>query len=252
MMAGLLERGAEIILLSDDRLAPLFSRSFPTITCLGQNDPAVEALEREIDVHIPIAGLGRLFHQQRENIADPAPYLAADARQSALFRKRYQEQAPGLLVGIAWTSVSLAYDKPIRMKLSDIRPILEVPGITFVDCQYGDSEPERLAFAEETGIQIFHDDDVDQLVDIDALAAQLAALDLVIGIDNSLTLLSGAMGIPTWNMLRNVANWCWGLDKESIVWAPSTRLFRQQQRGEWASVTERVARELSRKTAGES
>ena len=71
MMAGLLERGAEIILLSDDRLAPLFSRSFPTITCLGQNDPAVEALEREIDVHIPIAGLGRLFHQQRENISRP-------------------------------------------------------------------------------------------------------------------------------------------------------------------------------------
>ncbi len=245
IVPDLIERGIDVFLESDDRLAPLFSRSFPGATCIGSNDPAAAALEREIDFHISMAELGRLFRRKIELFPIPAPYLVAEPERSALFRKRYKEQAPGPLVGIAWTSNSPVFDKNNMFALSDLHPLLELPGVTFVDVQYGDTIQERQAFSEETGIHILHDDDVDQLVDLDTFASQLAALDLVIGIDNSLPQISSALGVPTWDFLRTNPYWCWGLDREDSYWYPGMRLFRQQQRGEWDRVIQRAARELA-------
>jgi ADP-heptose:LPS heptosyltransferase len=84
------------------------------------------------------------------------------------------------------------------------------------------------------------DRDVDQLTNIDAFAAQIAAMDLVVTIDNSTAHLAGALGVPTWVLLPFAPNWRWLLERSDSLWYPSIRLFRQTREGDWQSVVQHV------------
>ena len=130
------------------------------------------------------------------------------------------------------------------MTLPELHPLLETPEVTFVNLQYGDTADQRSAFARETGIDIVHDDQVDQMADMDAFASQVAAMDLVVSIDNSATQLAGALGVPTWGLLRAVPFWVWGMNGDDSIWYPSMRLFRQSRPGDWNGVIKRVCRAL--------
>ena len=45
------------------------------------------------------------------------------------------------------------------------------------------------------------------------------------------------MGRPVWVLLTHAPDWRWLLDRDDSPWYPTARLFRQDQRGEWAGVT---------------
>jgi ADP-heptose:LPS heptosyltransferase len=124
-----------------------------------------------------------------------------------------------------------------------LTPLLTLSGIRWVSLQYGDHE----ALEEEAaaaGAPILIDRAVDQLSDLDIFAAQIAAMDLVITIDNSTAHLAGALGVPVWVLLPFAPDWRWLLDREDCPWYPTMRLFRQTELGNWQSVVERVRRSL--------
>ena len=131
------------------------------------------------------------------------------------------------------------------MTLLDLRPLLETPGITFIDLQYGDTLKERNAFTAETGIEVYHDEGVDQMADLDIFASQVAAMDMVVTISNTTAHMAGALGVPTLLMLGTVPIWYWLLEREDSPWYPSLRLFRQHESGDWQEVVERVGEELA-------
>jgi ADP-heptose:LPS heptosyltransferase len=84
---------------------------------------------------------------------------------------------------------------------------------------------------------------VDQLADLDAFAAQVSAMDLVITIDNSTAHLAGALGVPIWLLLPFAPDWRWLRARQDSPWYPGMRLFRQTTQGGWPAVIQRV-REL--------
>lgn len=89
--------------------------------------------------------------------------------------------------------------------------------------------------------KVVHDwEDKDPLKDMNNFAAQIAALDLVISVDNSTVHLAGALGVPVWTLLPYAPDWRWMLEREDTLWYESMRLFRQNSFGEWRSVFERV------------
>ncbi len=91
---------------------------------------------------------------------------------------------------------------------------------------------------------MFHDTDIDALISLDAFATQVAALDLVISVDNTTVYMAGALGKPVWTLLNRVPDWRWLMQGDRTAWYPSMRLFRQQQEGEWGDVFEQVAQAL--------
>jgi hypothetical protein len=239
LIPDLIERGIDVILESEPRLVPLFARSFPPVTCIakgGANQP--------FDFHIPTGGLGQVLRPSLGSFPDPAPYLVADPELRTTLRDRYHNQGAGALVGLAWHSASPYAGRESSLTLPELHPLLETPEVTFVNLQYGDTADQRSAFARETGIDIVHDDQVDQMADMDAFASQVAAMDLVVSIDNSATQLAGALGVPTWGLLRAVPFWLWGMNGDDSIWYPSMRLFRQSRPGDWNGVIKRVCRAL--------
>jgi hypothetical protein len=77
-------------------------------------------------------------------------------------------------------------------------------------------------------------------------AALMQNLDVVVGVDTAVSHLAAALGRPTWIMLNAYAtDWRWLTDRDSSPWYSTARLFRQPSRGDWDSVTRKVAQYLS-------
>jgi len=177
--------------------------------------------------------------RSRLNSAEESYRLKREA-----IRQRYLDGGDDLLVGISWVSRNVDIGEAKSMLLADWRPVIDIPGVTFVDLQYGDTASERKAFEEATGAKIIHDDGIDQMKDLDAFAAQVAAMDLVITVSNTTAHMAGGLGVPAWVMLHTAPLNCWLLGRTDSLWYPSARLFRQSRVGEWADVVERLRDEL--------
>jgi ADP-heptose:LPS heptosyltransferase len=123
--------------------------------------------------------------------------------------------------------------------LSLLVPLFTRLDLRWVSLQYG--EPEILENqVASVGAPILIDRSVDQFSDLDGFAAQVAAMDLVITIDNSTAHLAGALGVPVWVLLPFAPDWRWLLGREDCLWYPTMCLFRQTEPGDWRSVVERV------------
>ena len=246
MVPDLVEAGANVILEADPRLVPLFERSFDGVECLAHKVPPVAETEQgSIDFQAPGGNLGRWLRPNRESFPGRQSYLVADADRAAALRDRYRDGTGDLLVGIAWVSKNKRIGPQKSMTLRELAPLTGIPGLRFVGLQYGDTAEERALFEEETGTSIIDDENVDQMADLDAFAAQVAAMDLIVSVSNTTVHISGALGVPTWVMLNTVPLPCWMLEGDDSLWYPSVRLFRQSQAGEWKDAIERIAEALA-------
>jgi hypothetical protein len=83
------------------------------------------------------------------------------------------------------------------------------------------------------------------LFDFTDTAALCLQMDLVITVDTSVAHLAGALGLPVWLLLQWCPDWRWLLNRDDTPWYPTMRLFRQQSRGDWEGLIERVLLELT-------
>ncbi len=83
--------------------------------------------------------------------------------------------------------------------------------------QYGDWAGEAAALADE-GIAIALPPGLDRKDDLDGLAAQIAATDLVVTIDNATAHPAGALGHPVWVLLSHAPDWRWLRGRDDSPW----------------------------------
>ncbi|KAF0192324.1 MAG: hypothetical protein FD165_949 [Gammaproteobacteria bacterium] len=123
--------------------------------------------------------------------------------------------------------------------------MLTTPGVDFIDLQYGDSRAEIAAVCTQGNMAVHTWDDADPLHDLDDFAAQVAALDRVISVNNTTVHVAGALGVPVWVMLPLNSEWRWLRDRADSPWYPSLQLFRQSTLGDWSPVFAAVAARLA-------
>ena len=78
---------------------------------------------------------------------------------------------------------------------------------------------------------------------VEAAAAIVAGLELVVTVDTMVAHLAGALGTPTWLLLKHGADWRWG-EGGCTPWYPSMRLARQPLPGDWRTAVDRVVRDV--------
>ncbi len=242
MFAGLipevLQSGNHVTLDCEARLVPLFARSFPSLQVVaGLPDDA------EIGAHLPTGSLPRFFRNTQQSFsATASPYLTADGARRNQFRSRYARGQR--VVGIAWHTKNTKTGRRRSMQLAQLAPLLQGHDIFWVSLQYGDHAAlEQQASAAQ--VPLFIDREVDQLQNLDLFAAQVAAMDLVITIDNSTAHLAGALGVPVWLMIPFDRDWRWLQARADSPWYPTTRIFRQTKAGDWASVIDAIGHALA-------
>jgi tetratricopeptide (TPR) repeat protein len=236
----------------DRRLVPLYARSFPSCSVLaGPLDE--DAIRNTYDVQIPVGSLPRYCRETFSRFPQKEGYLNADPQQVTEWRKRFQKMGEGMTVGISWKGGSKRETIHSRSTtLEQWKQVFDVPNIQFINLQYGDVRDERNDCQQQFGVTIHTWDDEDHFNNLDSLASEISALDLVVSIDNFTVHLAGALGVPTWNLLPYAADYRWMFGTARSPWYPSLRLLRQQFPGEWSEVFDTVAKRITAMSAGNS
>jgi Flp pilus assembly protein TadD len=231
----------------DKRLIPLFSRSFPKALMVERfkenRHYPTEALSS--DMKIAFGSILKFLRPNLTRFPQQEAYLIADVEKVNMWQKRFKALGKGLKIGISWRGGS----KPNIIRTRSIvlekwAELFSIPKIHFINLQYGDCNNELAEAKEKLGVIIHDWEDADSLKDLDNFAAQIAALDLVISVDNSTVHMAGALGVPTWVLLPFVPDWRWMLNREDSPWYLTIKLFRQPSIGDWESVIAYVKDEL--------
>lgn len=207
---------------------PLAVRCFPDIeiaTLSGCGD----ALARS-DAYInewPLPGLCDVGRGDAVWIA-PDPELV----------EKWRPKGAGLHVGVVWNGcLSNMHDNLRSIPIEALAPLWDVPGVTWHSLQYGPKAAEAppCMIDYSTRLKSFHD-----------TAALITGLDLVIAVDTAVANLAGAMGAPVWALIEKPGanDFRWTGDAQCTPWFPSACVFRQDDRGTWAPVIERVRERL--------
>lgn len=236
------ERTARVMLGCDARLAPLFARSFPNIEVTANEQPPAAA-------QCAIGSLGAVMGAKREHLGGGAAFLRADARAVEDTRARYAAMAGGRpIVGIAWASAVPGRGEWKTASLSSWRPLLE-RDYFFVSLQYGDGQANIAAARAAFGVDIYADASIDQLQDLDAFAAQVAALDHVLSVSNTTVHMAGALGVDCIVMPPPGRGrlWYWSIEGEATPWYRSVRIVRRDLRESRETQVARAAAVLESK-----
>lgn len=245
LLADLASSPMRITLEVEPRLVSLYQRSFPQLAVVPQRDPPADP--RNFDCHAPMGSLGRWLRTSFESFPRHRGYLKPDAKRADVYRARLRSDSGMHLVGIAWRSANPELGAKKSQSLLDWGRVLKVPGVRFVDLQYGDTARERAEAERQTGSRIDHLPELDLHGDLEGLAALCAACDLVITASNVTAHVAGALGRPVWLMAPRGGGrlWYWFAGRIDSPWYPSMRIFEQQVRGSWQETLDAVARELA-------
>jgi tetratricopeptide (TPR) repeat protein len=230
--------GAEVTLLCPKKLHRLFS-AYEGVRLVDEIQPG-----EAFDAQIAISSLPRAFGTRLESIPAPIPYLKAEAALRAKWAERIGEH--GFKIGINWQgSPNPDADMARSFPLAELAILAAVPGVRLISLQKGAGIEQLDHLPQGMRVETLGEDfDAGPDAFIDTAAA-MAHVDLVITCDTSVAHLAGALGVPVWVALKNVAEWRWLRDRQDSPWYPTMRLFRQRARGDWRELFARMAAALA-------
>ena len=256
MFPDLLQAGARVTVECEQRLIPLFKRSFPEIQFYPQeNLPHTQLFDTNINYQVPMGNLGRWFRTDRDSFTrNKQSYLTACPKETKKRRRKYKELSNGrMLIGVSWKSAGpdQSWSESRSIPLNDYWiSVLSNKDCYFINLQYGDVKQELELLKSETGLIVYNDRDICTFENLDGFAAQVSALDLVISIDNTTAHIAGALGQEVWTLLPHIPYWRWLQDVEDTLWYKNMRLFRQDRIGDWSKVFQQVSISLQQNITG--
>nr|WP_158597890.1 tetratricopeptide repeat protein [Noviherbaspirillum saxi] len=251
--ADIIARAKHCVIECEPRLAPLFTRTFPTATVVGAPRFEIGWLVNipKIDVQIPAGSLPRFFRPTLDSFPARPQYLIPDAGRVEHWRSRLALLGPGLKVGICWRSGLRKGERhKYYSQISQWGAIFAVPGVHFVNLQYGECAEELLEAEQLFGIKIASYSDIDLRNDIDDSAALMASVDLMICASTSVSEIGGAVGVEQYRYDPFGRHWDVLGCSDRMPWHPSIRLFQQHTQYDWDTQLATVAAVLKERVCG--
>lgn len=234
---NLKEKGARVKLQVTDGLIPLLNQS-GIIEHTGRYNEDMG----EFDYWVPIMSIPGILGITLDNLPKLQNYLTANP----ITMKEWQDRLgpkTRMRVGVSWSGRKDSWihqhkSVPFSVILDMIK---NNPQYEWINLQV-DASSEEEAQLSEAGVTQYPNS-ISSFADT---AALLMHMDVVISVDTAISHLSGALGRPTWVMLNQYGqDWRWLLDRNNSPWYSTATLFRQPTRGDWTSVTKKIAQYLS-------
>ena len=248
----------------------LFEAIEPLMTLLENFNGIDQLLDRasttasdtDFNLYVPLMSLPGIFNTGLDTIPASIPYIFPDPAKVQVWRQRLDKNS--FNVGIVWAgrptsqyvsartcglehmALNLAGTPASKSagsrsnSLAHFASLAQIPGIHLYGLQKGEGARQARELSPIMKVTNLGE----EFKDFSDTAAVIANLDLVISVDTSVAHLAGAMGKPVWVLIPFVPDWRWMLVREDSPWYSSMRLFRQDRRGHWDEVFQRVAREL--------
>ncbi len=229
-----------LILAVAARLVPLVQATFPdcrVIDKAGDLAPFVNechqfVLARDL--------LGLL-------VASDADFAAlADARllvpASATQPKRSSCRQPR--IALSWKTTNDRQGVYRNVPVDQLAAVIAGHDVEWHIAQHGDVASDVATLRRLAPQASIFDDTLHPLGDMATFAGELAALDAVVTVDNTLLHLAGGLGLPTLGLLSVPAYWAWPAAGMGSRWYASVRLLRQPRAGDWRGLLSSFDREL--------
>ncbi|WP_407492519.1 hypothetical protein [Pseudooceanicola sp. MF1-13] len=230
VLPQLLATGAEITLEADPRIKALLgpmTQRIKFVPQLVQLNQSISKAKYDFQTSMLSA-----WAYQRAPL-DCGDCLTADASLVKQYRAAWKRLGDGINVGLSWRSSAKANGEERTLRLEDLRPLTLGPKARFHNLQYGEVDVE--ASSRAFGSALLTDPASDPLKDLTRQAAQIAALDLVITIDNATAHLAGALGKPVWIILPKGSDFRWGSLVKPMPLYPGQKLFRSGNIDDWST-----------------
>lgn len=223
----ILAEAKKVYIGCDIRLMSVFQRSFPEAEIVGamgaeshgyhyrgypELEERLKSGETKIDCATEFGSIPRFNWSKIEDIPQfEDGFLTLDAELVAKWQKRLSALGDKPKIGLAWRSSKMTADrKRIYLNLDDLRPILQTPGVDFINVQYGDCSEDIQRAQEEFGITIHDWDDLDLKDDFEETLAMMKNLDLITGPTSTPAAMGMGVGIPVWWLVRHMPWWNFG------------------------------------------
>jgi hypothetical protein len=195
---------------------------------------------------LPLLSVPPVLELTPEAVLIHDPYLIPDPDKVKLWKRRVRTGDDCIVVGINWQGNPLTEVGELAgrsFRLEEFAPLMELENLTFISLQkgHGSEQLQECSFRHRF---VACQEEIDASWDLVETLSILSACDLVITSDTSVAHLAGALGLPTWILLKRIPDWRWGLEGETTPWYPSMRLFRQKRAGDWAELMGRVKKKL--------
>jgi tetratricopeptide (TPR) repeat protein len=196
-------RAEQCVIACDPRFERLMRRSFPRARIIASSHGRQPQMklpnELAIDVQISAGNLPRFLRPNAENFPKEPSYFIADPAAVEANRRNAAKLGEAPTIGIATKEAGGT-----------------VRGVVSALAGFGNARFVNLRFESN-------------LVDVDDLAARLAALELVVCEGGLVAHLAGALGVPCWILLTDNADWRWIGGETATFWYPRVRLFRARR-----------------------
>jgi hypothetical protein len=238
--------GIRITVAADKRLHAIFRRSFPYASVI---DSSTLAMQKDADytAQAPVGDLGGILGLDAEMLAArQTSFLRVDEARREALRKAPGFPERGPVVGLSWKSSNKKFGAEKSLRLSDLAPILSVPGVSFVNLQYGEVAAEIAEAREAFGISVHEVQGLDVFNDIDGLLALIDACDVVVTTSNVTAHLAGSIGKKAVVLVPAGKGclWYWQGGSNDL-WYPSLTRLAQQRVGDWGGAIAAAARHLT-------
>jgi tetratricopeptide (TPR) repeat protein len=232
----------KVCIACDQRLVALFARSFPEAIVgmhsgMNHNGKMVRGVVwlskvEPIDYWAPFGTTLQYRRTRIEDFAGKPALLKANPERVAFWRSRLEALGPGPYVGISWKSLVMSGRRAkFYTPIKQWGPVLTVPGVKFVNLQYGDCAADIAEAEKRFGVTIHNFEDLDIKNNLDDNAALCSALDLAISAPNAAAQIVGGVGTEIWYIAIN--NIWPQLGTDHVPWYPKTRIFEPKVYGDF-------------------
>lgn len=234
----LAQKPKRVAIECDSRLHRLLQNNYPEVEFYLQSVvPDQELTGSDFDFQSSLFSAWKWTYALSEDVGTPfPPYLKPDSNLVDRFRKIWAKNGWRFNVGISWRSQSKMTGDRKSISPKALSPLLKNPKMQFHNLQYGCGSEELEELAPQFGRRLLEDTSGDPMNNLYQLTAQIAALDLVISVDNTTVHLAGAIGTPCLVMLPKFNDWRWGASGTETYLYESLFLIRQNQTGSWTDV----------------
>ncbi len=242
----------DIVVETDERILPLMKRSFEKIQFI-KNLSHIE--KSSSDIYIGICSLGGFLRNTKVSFKNQKnSFLISNKDKKNEFEDIFKEiknNPKQKICGLSWRSNNKTIGNLKSIELCELKPLLELTEIKFVNLQYKSSKDD-IEEIRRMGLDIINFPDVNIYDDIESLCSIIDACDFVVTISNINAHLAGALGKETYLLSAKgkAKHFYWQQNQEENLWYPSVKIFEQSNFGDWSIPIDKIVELIKLKNYG--